>query len=201
MPRRIVYGLLVIFYLFFRFTFLEKADEISIFLSPILELIFAFLVFLFIRDKIILIGSTDRRLWLSALFALIAGWLIFSIGALADLLPPMDFKTFEVLVMLLILAPIVEESVFRLALWGLIEQTLQNKKATLVLTTFLFSFSHFFVIFFLPSDFYPFIIFQTIYTFALGGWAGYYMYKGHGFIFPLLVHFLFNFGFFLGAVL
>lgn len=93
---------------------------------------------------------------------------------------------------LIILAPIIEELIYRHILFGLLTKKKIDKQNHLFFNSMLFSFSHAIAFFSLPALFYPFIFLQLFYTFALG-WIMTKARIDHvGIQVPILLHFIFN---------
>lgn len=100
---------------------------------------------------------------------------------------------------ILILAPIVEELVFRQAFYGAFRKYFQKDSHNLLLNSALFSLSHLPAIWFLPAEFKPFIIAQLIYTFFLGWLCAKSRLKSGSVYEPILLHFLFNLVFYVAV--
>lgn len=93
---------------------------------------------------------------------------------------------------LIVLAPIIEELIYRHVLFGLLSKKKIDNQNHLFFNSMLFSFSHAIAFFSLPSVFYPFIFLQLFYTFALG-WIMTKSRIDHlGIQVPILLHFIFN---------
>ena len=129
------------------------------------------------------------------------GWLIHVFARQQGMLIPFDFGSTETILFLLLIGPVLEELIFRGAMWRLMEQWIgQGRFHTLCLiltTSFIFAFSHFHAIFSVPDEYKPFIYYQTAYTFVLAIICARLRLRV-GLIGAIVGHMLFNFGFWLG---
>ncbi len=97
---------------------------------------------------------------------------------------------------LVIVAPILEEFIFRVVLGPRFLQRLSLRKAGLI-NGAIFSFSHSFALLNLPSEYHPVIWWQLVYTFILG-YCCYLSYERDKSIWaPVSLHFIFNLVFYL----
>ncbi|MCB0349385.1 MAG: CPBP family intramembrane metalloprotease, partial [Bdellovibrionales bacterium] len=76
----------------------------------------------------------------------------------------------------------------------------KNLKLAWVGTSVLFSYSHFHAFWFIAPDIKAFIYYQTVYTLGLGLACGYAVYKHKSLGGAMLIHGLFNLGFYVGAL-
>lgn len=110
---------------------------------------------------------------------------------------PFDVSNWEGILILVLFGPLLEEVLFRGALWGLFEKILKRPQWAWWMTSIVFSLAHFKVYFYLPEMYQGFVLYQSLYTLGLGliwGWR--YLQKRN--LFPLiLMHVAFNFGFYL----
>ena len=105
----------------------------------------------------------------------------------------------HLLVQMIILAPIIEELVFRGAFWKLLEALQIQRAPMAILSTLFFSFSHLSGLLLLPKEFASFIIFQMIYTLGLGLICAKSRWQTNGLMAPILQHFIFNLCFYLAV--
>jgi membrane protease YdiL (CAAX protease family) len=111
------------------------------------------------------------------------------------------FKYVENLVLqILILAPIIEELIFRHVFYGVFEKYFINSKYNLILNSALFSLSHLPAIWMIPEEFSSFIIAQLVYTFVLGWMCTKSRMKSRAVFEPIFLHFVFNFIFYLAVI-
>lgn len=117
---------------------------------------------------------------------------------LLGLLSP--FKYIEMpFVQLLIIAPFLEELVFRGLFFGLGEKAQLSSKVNVLYNSILFSISHAPAIWIISPEFHTFIIFQMFYTLGLGFICAQSRYKSQGLGEPILLHFIFNLVFYISV--
>lgn len=174
-------------------------DSLHAYAGYLFEFIFVGVVMTNFRER-----AMDRRLtqphWLySAVGIFGAGLLCFQGAVAGGLTIPFDLTDATNLVLLLALAPVLEELVFRGAIWRLLEQIHSQPRHIWLLTSAAFSFSHLVVWWHVPADFRSFVLFQAAYTLGLGLYCGYSRRATGKLGAPILVHGLFNLGFYLGS--
>lgn len=101
---------------------------------------------------------------------------------------------------LLILAPLVEELVFRFAFLGAYLQVLKSKNKALLISSGLFSISHLPGMWHLPEEFTFFVVIQLVYTFFMGWVIGKARIRTGGVLEPIALHFLFNLFFYIAVI-
>ncbi len=171
--------------------------ESSISVTYVFDLLFAFGVYLIHKPKMSLRltkGMLPRVLAISAV-AFIA---IFTSLQL-NLLSPFRYVD-NLFIQILILAPIVEELVFRFALFEPFKLIIPNKNILFIFNGLLFSLSHGKALSVLPEDFHSFIYFQIGYTFILGWICSKAKFKSGSILEPILLHFIFNLIFYYSVV-
>ena len=115
-----------------------------------------------------------------------------SIGMVHFIKMPTPFSYIQnIFLHMVIIAPLVEELIFRFTFQNLISKSINNKKLVIILSALLFSLSHAFAFTFLPKAFFPFIFLQVIYTFFLGLFCAKSFYNNN-ILSPYLIHFIFN---------
>lgn len=134
--------------------------------------------------------------WALAVFPL--GFIAFRLCGSIGWTVPFELSGGETIFFLLVVAPVLEEGLFRFLLWTPIAR--MNGGAALVVTSVLFSYSHYHAIAFVPADYHAFIYFQTIYTFILALGCGAMMLKHRSLSGAVLMHFMFNLGFYAGSL-
>lgn len=102
---------------------------------------------------------------------------------------------------LLLLAPVLEELVFRQTFQRFLINQLGGKYVTSMLVAAVFSFSHLVALKILPAEYVPFIGFQVFYTFTLGLICGQALQKFQSVMVPITLHFIFNLIFYLALQL
>ena len=110
---------------------------------------------------------------------------------------PLDLSSQELIVLLLVVSPILEEALFRQALLLPLEQLLKGRKTAIIaVSALLFSAGHLAALFILPPEYHGFIYYQGAYTMVLGLWLGHAYYRYGGLVAAVLLHGGFNLGFF-----
>jgi membrane protease YdiL (CAAX protease family) len=165
------------------------------------EAIFVVLVYLATNTRPNFDFVIRRQLYLLILFAFLFGVFTFAVAQLANFKIPLNFKSFETIVFLVLIGPVIEEFVMRGAFWQLLKLMKLNYKAIIALTAIFFSLSHLYSILFVDMYFYPFIIYQTVYTLILGLWWGYQRHKTLMISDVIYLHIFFNLGFYLSAMI
>ena len=134
--------------------------------------------------------------------SLAAGAGVFKLATPLGLEIPFQFNSLEILFFLLIVAPVLEELIFRWLLWKPIETVAKKPFVALIVCALVFSYSHFhplvFIVF-IPNELRDFIYYQTAYTFLLGLGCGYYVYRYASLSAAIAIHFAFNLGFYLAS--
>jgi len=102
---------------------------------------------------------------------------------------------------LVILAPILEELVFRQTFQRLLVHSVGGKRVTSMLVAAIFAFSHLIALKVLPAEYIPFIGFQVFYTFILGLLCGQALLRFGSILVPIAMHFVFNLMFYLALSL
>ena len=110
---------------------------------------------------------------------------------------PFDATSFETRLFLLAVAPILEELLFRQTFWKQLEVLRLPKASAWVLTSVFFSFAHLNAIRFVPTELFTFIYYQAGYTLLLGLACGWVRQKDGTVVSAILLHAVFNLGFFL----
>lgn len=131
---------------------------------------------------------------------LAGGFAVARLIGYAGIPVPVDLDSPAVLLLLLLVAPFLEEGVYRLGLWEpLSDLTGGRPGVVLAVTSLIFALAHLVAISGLPPEFRPFILVQALYALILGLAAGAARLRGNNLAAPVLVHFAFNCGFLLGV--
>ena len=101
------------------------------------------------------------------------------------------------IIMLLAAGPILEELLYRQAFWILIEKITKNTWAIIATTTLLFALGHLYPYMHVDPFFKTFVLYQTTYTLILGLLCGSVYSRGKNILSPILIHIVFNLGFYL----
>lgn len=123
---------------------------------------------------------------------------------------PGAWNEFNFLIQLLIIAPFVEELLFRAVLFVLLDEIFFKKdrrendaihksilknNVIILISAVLFSWSHFYIYHQVPSLWQRFIIYQGCYAFVLGILLGWQYWKNKNYLRNVILHILFNAGF------
>jgi membrane protease YdiL (CAAX protease family) len=135
------------------------------------------------------------------LILLIGGAIIHAGAVGLEIGVPYDLTDPQTLVFLLLLAPLIEEFLFRFVLWESLTLVKCSKLLQLQLTALAFSLSHFMAVFSLPEAIAPFVYYQSIYVVALALLIGLRRQQGGSIWSAVFLHFCFNLGFYLGVYL
>ena len=172
----------------------------SISVSYIFDIFFAISI-LAISEKKNFIGQIiPRNLVIRLVLTLGVALLAITILYLSETLVA-PFKHVDYLFLqILILAPIIEEIVFRGALYELLKNAGVKIWVNNLINSILFSLSHFAALYILPEEFHAFIYFQLKYTFVLGHLCAKSRERTHGVVEPIILHFVFNLVFYIAVV-
>lgn len=169
----------------------EFAPSSTISASYLFDLIFVLIVFILTR-KLVIIGKINFLLLsFRILFVIAMGGLCVLIVASTTLQAPFKYVD-QLFWQMLILAPLIEELVFRESFLSLQQNLRTPSKWILITNSGLFSLSHYSGLFLLPVEFHPFIYFQILYTFPLGWLCTKARLNSGGIVAPVLMHFCFN---------
>lgn len=173
----------------------ELAPGSTISASYLLDLIFILTVMI-IRKKLVIIGELKLFVLLSrSVVSLLLAFACVSIAKYTNLIAPFKFVD-HLLLQMLILAPFIEELVYRESILELQKKFGSSDRQILILNSLFFSLSHYSGIFLLPAEFHSFIYFQVLYTFPLGWLCTKAKLRSGGIAEPILIHLLFNLVFF-----
>jgi membrane protease YdiL (CAAX protease family) len=128
------------------------------------------------------------------------GFAFYRLAVKANILIPFDFKNGIGLILLLVVAPILEELIFRFSLWVSFNRLCKNKEAEHWASAIFFSIGHLIAIFTLPPDFRPFVLYQGMYVIILSLGASTMRVATRGVLGPVILHAIFNLGFYLGSL-
>lgn len=199
-PRAYALVALACVYLVIRFGFTTQLDALGTYASYIFETICLLFATLLLGKKTLTALKTPKATLYGFIVALIAGFSIFKVAVLFGIGIPFDLSGSETILFLLVIAPILEESIFRLFLWEPLQSLTGRPLFVLLVTSVLFSYSHLHAIWFVPVEMQNFVIYQTAYTLVLGIGCGYFMYRYYSLAGAILIHFGFNLGFFISSL-
>lgn len=186
-------------YLAVRFALTKQLDALGPYSSYIFEVVCSIIAIGLYSKEFLGALRPAPGIARGVVLALVSGFGIFEIAKRSSLGIPFDLKDKETIIFLLLLGPLLEEVIFRFFLWQ-VSRSLLKLPFTLVITSLIFSYSHFHAFWFVPSAIHPFIIYQTIYTLGLGLWCGFYLYRHFSLGSAIIIHLGFNLGFFVGSL-
>jgi membrane protease YdiL (CAAX protease family) len=166
------------------------------------DLAFCGLVLLgFFRNRIRLI-FTPTKIWALHCLLMLGFGVLVSKWAHSNGIPiPFELSNFTILFMLLLGGPVLEEILFRLTLWLPLQDAFKRRWLVLMISTLFFVSSHGVSYFGVPPEYKIFVIYQLVYVSILGLYLGWVMSKVKTVTLTIILHALFNLGFFLGMVL
>jgi len=185
-------------YILVTFVFIHPLESLGAYAQTIFESLFTILVICLYRDHLKLKSSFNRRLLIQFIVALFFGFGIYRFAGYLHIGIPFDFTSHETILFLLLIGPILEEFLFRQALWSAMQVMADNRLVAFIGTSALFVFGHFFSYFFLPKEYQPFILYQTAYVSIIALWWGFNILKRGVITTTVILHIAFNFGFYMG---
>jgi len=172
----------------------------SISVSYVFDVVFALSILTVGAKKNFLGQIIPRNLIIRLVLVLGVSLLAITILYLSDTLNA-PFKHVNYLfIQLLILAPIIEELIFRGAIYELFKNAQVPIWVNNLINSLLFSISHMVSLDILPEEFHAFVYFQMKYAFVLGHLCAKSRERTHGVLEPMILHFAFNLMFYLAVV-
>lgn len=187
--------LLALFYLIIRYGFTAQLESYGPYTSYIFEIICVAIGAFLHREHLRKIWTVNRKIIGSALVCGTLGFTSFKVSGFLGIVVPFNLEGTETLIFLLIVAPVLEELIFHGLLWFPLARI--NTFLALLVTSILFSLSHFSAYFYTPAEYHSFIFYQTGYTLVLGLACGLSVWRWNSLAGAILIHFCFNLGFFL----
>ncbi|MGE4233004.1 MAG: lysostaphin resistance A-like protein [Bacteriovoracia bacterium] len=198
--QKLIFAGIVIFYLCSRFVFGRFIDSFGAYASYAFESLFCIVVIAtFFRNKFKLFSKPSKFVVAQIILAPAIGYLIYSVMVTFRMAFPFDLRNSELIVLLLVVGPILEEFIFRQALFFPLEDLLKKPILAVFSTAAIFSFSHFYAYSFVPDQIKSFVLYQTGYTLFLGLWWGSLYARTRAISWTILAHIGLNFGFWLGS--
>lgn len=183
-------------YLVLRFCFNTQLDAFGDWAMYAVEGVFAGTSLVMYRNSLRHSLALPGQLCWLPMVALFAG-LFVAYGAIVIGLPvPFDTSGGGGIFLLLVVAPVLEEVLFRHFLWKPWEK---RGKRTLAwwFTTILFAYAHWHPTWDVPIEWHGFLAYQTLYTLGLGLACGAMVYRWNSLPGAILLHAAFNLGFWL----
>tara|TARA_B110001454_G_C12723340_1_gene436806 strand:+ start:21993 stop:22673 length:681 start_codon:yes stop_codon:yes gene_type:complete len=193
--------ILALVYLVIRFAFTAQLDALGVYSSYIFEVICLVLAAAILGKRTLTNLSFTKSVLPWTPVSLVAGFAIYKAAGPLEILIPFVFNTPETLIFLLIVAPVLEEAIFRFFLWQSFQISTRGRIIALILTSLIFSYSHLHAIWFVAPEIHKFVLFQTAYTLALGFACGFFVYRYASLTSAILIHFAFNLGFYIASII
>ncbi len=193
--KKILPYLLFLFYVLVRYYLLDLLSLPS-YSSLLFEVLFALTCIIIYWEGIDFINFFfDKRLFF--IYFLLGG-ICLATARFNQWSIPFDFQEPSLFFHMVLLGPVVEELLFRLGFWKLIENMpLRFKYDHIILTSLFFSASHFYAYYLVPDNFKTFVLFQTLYTLFIGVMWALDFYQRRSYTTLVALHMSFNLGFFL----
>lgn len=174
--------------------------QISEYYSYAFELAFVALVAWYYRSRRSIIKLPTTRDAMAAVLAFVAGFFAYRGAGWMRLPIPFDLSTAETLTLLLVVAPVLEEAIFRMALWEALKSWTPKGGWLIAWTTVLFASAHLSAFPFVPPMYKGFVLYQTAYVTLLGLAAAYTRMRSGALVPAIAVHAAFNLGFLMGTL-
>ena len=185
-------------YLVLRVISPQYLDSVHIYASYLFELVIVIWAIVRMSSKSEFRFKLSPRITGLTVILILAGWCAHLGAATIGLVIPFDATSFETRMFLLVVAPILEELLFRQTFWKQFELLRLPKASAWIFTSVFFSFAHLNAIRFVPTELFTFIYYQAGYTLLLGLACGWVRQKDDSVVSAILLHAGFNLGFFLG---
>lgn len=198
--RLIGWYFLAFLYLVIRFGFTRQLDSLGNYGSYFFEILCVSVAIVLFGKKFFSLLKITKSTFYGLIIALGAGFGTFKVAGSLNITVPFDLNGTETILFLLIVAPILEEMIFRFLLWQPIQRISQRPMFALIATSLIFSYSHLHAIWFVLPEVHNFIIYQAVYTLLLGLACGFYIYRYSSLTSAVLIHFAFNLGFYLAVL-
>jgi membrane protease YdiL (CAAX protease family) len=188
---------LILLYLIPSFSFDFLFDFWQVGLTPYLfELFFILIAISIFKNKFKITSANGKTK--HYLRYLAGGFITIIFCKLFGTKIPFDLNSGGIIVLLILIAPLLEELIFRFSLWQCFESLDKTKKYALILTSSLFSLAHFKSVLLIAPGFLTFVTFQSVYTLILGHRLGLRYQKNRNVLEVIILHMLFNLGFLIG---
>lgn len=133
---------LALIYLIIRFGFTAKLDSLGLYAAYTYEVICVIAAIILVGPKTSQYFKPKRSATLAIVLAFGAGFSAYKLAGVFGIQVPFDLSSNQIMILLLVVAPILEEGIFRFLLWKPIELLFQKPKLTLIATSLLFSYAH-----------------------------------------------------------
>lgn len=177
------------------FVYSEKIDRLDAYAMYIFDALFTIIVVGVYRKQLNLKLRFDKSVAIQMVLSFALGFLVYRLAVLRSMTIPFNLNEPETILFLILIGPILEEFLFRQALWSSIQTLADNRLAAYLGTSLLFAFAHFHAYFFVDDLIRPFIVYQTGYVFIIALWWGFNILKHRSILTTILFHIAFNTGF------
>jgi len=190
---------IIFFYLTTRILLNSIWDQLPIYLSYVYEIILVAISYWMYKNEEVKPWSTGQiKEYATQLIPwLPLGFVVHWLAKISGITIPFDITHPTTVFLLLIVAPVLEELIFRYMLWSAVEKFVKKAEWQIWISAIFFSLGHVIIMMTLPTEFRAFVLYQAAYVVALSIGAAYLRIKTKGMIAPIALHFLFNFGFYL----
>lgn len=190
--------ILVVLYLFLAFFGESLLPFWKGFVPYYYEVGYVILAFVLFKDK--LAFNVDFGKYGKGFAAsLLAGFLVLVLAKVLNTEIPFSMSNPFVLFFLVLVGPLLEELVFRFALWHGFESITKCQRGAIFLTSVIFGLAHFKSVFMILPAYMTFISFQFVYTIIVSYWWGERYIESKSISIPVIYHIMFNLGFGIGA--
>lgn len=155
--------------------------------------------FKYFRPSLLNLTTSKQTLSLTGV-SFLFGLMAHKIASSSGIFIPFDFQDYTSIIILIIIAPIIEEFLFRFALWEPLDDLFKDDLTVAFISSFLFSLAHFLAVSFADGDTKIFVAYQTLYTLCLGIFCSWARVYANSLLLPLIIHFAFNLGFYVGHI-
>ncbi len=187
--------LLLFLYLVPRFFFFSWFETLPEYTGYFLEAVYCAVLFWVYREDLRFRFPLEWGNLFLFILQFFCGMVLFYFAFYAQFLIPWDFSDPAMVFALLVVSPILEEAIFRQALWVPLTKIFSRKRDVVTASAVLFAIAHGIVWFLVPAELRPFVLFQMIYTLFLGLFWGWQRLRTGSLLFVILLHLLFNSGF------
>lgn len=194
---------IILFYVTIRIGLNSYWDLVNPLYSYLFEVCFVistYLVFKKKREIKLFKLDLDQKNFLRLLPWPFVGYIIYRLAVKSTILVPFELTSLSTIFFLLVVAPLLEEFIFRFALWEAVSDLIKNEELRVWISAILFSLGHLVSMYLVSPDFRPFILYQSMYVIILGIGTSQMRLKTGGILGSILIHFLFNFGFYVGSL-
>jgi membrane protease YdiL (CAAX protease family) len=180
------------------YVFTGQLNKFGPYTSYLAEAIFILLATVFYVSRLKLRFSLSKSYLLQLPLAVLSGFIIYKGAGILGLTIPFDLKSQETVVFLLFIGPLIEEGLYRHALWFPLQDIFGNRFLVVIGTAVIFAAGHFAAYYGVPAVLQSFVIYQTAYVLVIGIWWGIVRAQKDSVAATLPLHVLFNLGFYFG---